>query len=116
MSKDPVYPMKSPVPAAPPVAAATYTSQPIRAEIAATIAKLKPGDRIKIRQLVRVGLRSWPAEVIGVFRHADSLATGLATDRLAVDDIIVPIVHFTKDNQEMSSIAVDEHTRIEIVP
>ena len=51
----------------------------------------------------------------GVFRHVDSLATGLATDRLAVDDIIVPIVHFTKDNQEMSSIAVDEHTKIEIV-
>jgi hypothetical protein len=113
MSKDPVYPMKSPTPA--PAVAATYSSLPIRPEIAATIAKLKPGDRIKIRQLVRVGLKSWPAEVVGVFRHVDSLATGLATDRLAVDDIIVPIVHFTKDNQEMSSIAVDEHTRIEIV-
>jgi hypothetical protein len=115
MSKDPVYPMKSPTPTPPPAAAATYASQPMRAEIAATIAKLKPGDRIKIRQLVRVGLKSWPAEVTGVFRHTDSLATGLATDRLAIDDIIVPIVHFTKDNQEMSSIAVDEHTKIEIV-
>ena len=113
MSKDPVYPMKSPTPT--PAAPATYTSQPIRAEIAATIAKLKPGDRIKIRQLLRVGLKTWPAEVTGVFRHADSLATGLATDRLAIDDVVVSIVHFTKDNKEMSSIAVDEHTRIEIV-
>jgi hypothetical protein len=31
------------------------------------------------------------------------------------DDIIVPIVHFTKDNQEMSSVALDEHTKIEVV-
>jgi hypothetical protein len=118
MSNDPVYPMKTPAPAAPAAPAAdalTYTSQPMRSEIAAVIAKLKPGDRIKIRQLVRVGLKSWPAEVVGTFRHADSLATGLATDRLAVDDIIVPIVHFTKDNKEMSSITVDEHTKIEIV-
>ncbi len=112
MSKDPIYPMKAPAPAADAI---SYTSQPMRSEVAAVIARLKPGDRIKIRQLVRVGLKSWPAEVVGTFRHADSLATGLATERLAVDDIIVPLVHFTKDNKEMSSIAVDEHTKIEIV-
>ena len=28
------------------------------------------------------------------------------------DDIIVPVVHCTKDNKEMSSVALDEHTRI----
>jgi hypothetical protein len=93
----------------------TYASRPIRPEVAAVLEKLKAGDRIRIRQLVRVGLKTWPAEVTGTFRHLDSLATGLATDRVPVDDIIVPIVHFTKDNKEMSSIAVDEHTKIEIV-
>jgi hypothetical protein len=115
MSKDPVYPMKSPTPASVPAPAVTYSSQPMRPEIAQTLAKLKPGDRIKIRQLIRVGLKSWPAEITATFRHVDSLATGLATDRVPSDDIIVPIVHFTKDNKEMSSIAVDEHTKIEIV-
>ena len=93
----------------------TYASRPVRPEIAVVLARLKAGDRIKIRQLVRVGQKTWPAEIAGVFRHLDSLATGLATDRVPADDIIVPIVHFTKDNKEMSSIAVDEHTRIEIV-
>ncbi|MBX9677898.1 MAG: hypothetical protein K2X38_03975 [Gemmataceae bacterium] len=92
-----------------------YTSRPIRPDLLATIEKLKPGDRIRITQTVRVGFRSWPAAVTGVFRHVDSMATGLATDRVAEDDIIVPILHFTKDNKEMSSVALDEQTTVEIV-
>ena len=91
-----------------------YASRPIRPDVAQVLERIKPGDRIKIKTIVRVGLKSWPVEVSGVFRHVDSLATGLATQRLPEDDIIVPIVHFTKDNKEMSSIAIDEHTRLEI--
>ena len=94
---------------------AIYSSRPIRPDVAAVLDKLKAGDRIKIKTIVRVGLKSWPVEVVGAFRHVDSLATGLATDRVSDDDVIVPIVHFTKDNKEMSSVALDEHTRIEIV-
>jgi hypothetical protein len=92
-----------------------YASRPVRADVAAVLDKLKAGDRIKIKTIVRVGMKSWPVEVIGAFRHADSLATGLSTDRVPDDDIIVPLVHFTKDNKEMSSVALDEHTSIEIV-
>lgn len=92
-----------------------YSSRPIRPDVAAVLDKLKAGDRIKIKTIVRVGMKSWPVEVVGAFRHVDSLATGLATDRISDDDIIVPLVHFTKDNKEMSSVALDEHTRIEIV-
>ena len=104
MSKEPVYPLASkPIDALEP----TYASRPMRAEVAAVLLRLKAGDRIRIRQLVRVGSKTWPAEITGVFRHVDSLATGLATHRLPSDDIIVPIVHFTKDNKEMSSIAVE---------
>jgi hypothetical protein len=43
------------------------------------------------------------------------LATGLSTDRVPEDDIIVPTVHFTKDNGELSSITLDEHSRIEVL-
>ena len=92
----------------------TYSSRPIRPDLAAVIDGLKPGQRIRIKHILRVGLKSWPVEIVGVFRHIDSLATGLSTDRLPQDDIIVPIVHFTKDNKEMSSVALDEHTRIEL--
>ncbi len=92
------------------------TSRPIPADLLATLEQLKPGQRVRITQIVKVGsTKTWPLVVEGVFRHVDSLATGLATDRLKEDDIVIPVVHFTKDNQEMSSIAVDERTKIELV-
>ena len=77
---------------------------------------VKPGERIRITQTVRVGsTATWTAPVEGKFRHVNYLATGLATDRVPEDDIVVVAVHFTKDNGELSSVTVDEHTRIELV-
>jgi len=93
-----------------------YASRLIRPELQAILDKLQPGTKMRITQFLRVGLQSWTAVVTGTFRHLDSLATGLATQRLPQDDIIVPIVHFTKDpHGELSSVALDEHTRIEIL-
>ncbi len=92
-----------------------YSTRPVNPTLIPVLEKLKPGQRIRITHLVRVGSRSWPVVITGTFRAFNSLATGLSTDRLPQDDIIVPVVHFTKDNQEHSSVALDEHTRIEIL-
>jgi hypothetical protein len=92
------------------------TSRPIPPEVMAKLNELKAGQRIRITQTVKVGsTKTWQLVVEGTFRHADSLATGLATDRLREDDIVIPVIHFTKDNKEMSSITVDERTKIESV-
>jgi hypothetical protein len=78
------------------------------------LAQLKPGDRIRVTQTVRISsTRSWTTTVEGTFRSLHSLVTGLATHRAPEDDIIVPTVHFTKDNGELSSVALDDQTRIE---
>jgi hypothetical protein len=93
-----------------------YTSRPIPHDVLAKLDQLKPGQRVRITQIVKVGsTKTWPLVVEGVFRHVDSLATGLATDRLKEDDIVIPVIHFTKDNKEMSSIAVDERTKIDVI-
>jgi hypothetical protein len=76
--------------------------------------RLKPGQRVAITQLVRVGNRSWTARVIGTVREVTVLATGLATER-GQDQIVVTTVHFTKDNHELSSVVVDENTKIELL-
>jgi hypothetical protein len=76
---------------------------------------LKPGQRLRITQTVRVGLHSWPATVTGTFRKVDYLVTGLATDRLPEDAIVVVSLHFTKENGELSSVTLDEHSRIEVL-
>ncbi len=94
-----------------------FVSRKVQPALQAVLDKLEPGTKIRITQTLRVGLQSWPAVVTGTFRHYDSLATGLATQRLPQDDIIIPIVHFTKDpHGELSSVALDEQTQIEIVP
>jgi hypothetical protein len=93
-----------------------YSTRPIPPDLLSKLQELKPGQRLRITQTVKIGsTKTWQLTVEGTFRHVDSLATGLATHRYQPDDIVVPVVHFTKDNQEMSSITVDEHTRIEIV-
>ena len=93
----------------------TYATRPLPPALVDVLRRLQPGQRVRITQTVRVGFKSWPAVVEGTFRHVDSLATGLATHRVPADDIIVPLIHFTKDTGELSSVAVDEQTRVEVV-
>ncbi len=82
--------------------------------ISATLRSLSEGQRIRVVQKIRVGSSAtWLAPVEGKFRHFDFLSTGIATDRIPEDDIVVVCVHFTKDNGELSSFTIDEHTTIE---
>ena len=93
------------------------STRPIRAELVNLLQSLKPGEKIRIRQLVRINCRrSWPTQdIIGAFRGVNFLATGISTDRVPADDIVVVTVHFTKENGELSSITLDSHTVIERV-
>ncbi|HYH67787.1 MAG TPA: hypothetical protein VD866_24030 [Urbifossiella sp.] len=73
---------------------------------------LKPGDRVRVEQTVRVGARVWPAVAEGEFRGLAYLATGVTTERVKDDDLVVPVVRFTKPNGELTSIALDERTKV----
>lgn len=73
---------------------------------------LKPGDRIHIVQTVRVGAKKWEATTDGVFRGIAYLETGITTERVKEDDLVVPVVRFTKPNGELSSVTLDENTRV----
>lgn len=90
------------------------STRPIRSALANVVKNLKPGQRIRITQTVRMNCRrSWKTTVEGKFRDVNYLATGLATQRVPEDDIVVVTVHFTKDNGELSSVALDESSEIE---
>lgn len=80
--------------------------------LAALLQSLKPGDSIRLTQTIRVGARQWEATTDGTFRAIASLQTGITTDRVKEDDLVVPLVRFTKPNGELSSIALDEHTKL----
>lgn len=76
---------------------------------------LKPGQKIQIIQTVRVGKKKWTTTTTGAFREINYLATGITTDRVPEDNIVVPMVHFTKENGELSSVAIDEYSAVRVV-
>ena len=83
-------------------------------EISNILNSLTKGQRIRVTLKLRVGsTATWMAPVEGIFRHFNFLSTGIATDRIPEDDIVVVCVHFTKDNGELSSFTIDDHTKIE---
>jgi hypothetical protein len=84
-------------------------------ELTALLQSLKPGQKIRITQTVRVGRKLWTTTVSGTFRDVNYLATGLSTHRVPEDDIVVATVHFTKDNGELSSITLDEQSKVEVI-
>jgi hypothetical protein len=87
----------------------------LSADQVAVLSSLEPGQRIRVVHTVRVGAKKWQTTVEGRFRELNYLATGVTTDRVPEDDIVVPVVHFGKDNGELSSIAVDENTLINVI-
>jgi hypothetical protein len=92
------------------------STRPVRARLTEVIRALKPGQRIRVTQRVRMNSRwGWDTTVEGTFRDVNYLVTGLATDRVPEDDIVVVSVHFAKDTGELSSVTLDDHSRIELV-
>jgi hypothetical protein len=99
----------------PPALDITSATRRVSPQLKEFLRTLQPGQRIRITQRVRVGGRQWTTTTEGTFRDLNYLVTGLATHRVPDDDIVAPLVHFTKDNGEMSSITLDEHSVVERV-
>ncbi len=92
------------------------STRPIRPELADLLKRLQPGQRIRITQIVAINTRRrWNTTVEGVFRGVNYLVTGLATERVPEDDIVVVTVHFTKDNGELSSVTLDDNSHVEVI-
>jgi hypothetical protein len=92
-------------------------TRPVPAELASLLKGLQPGQRIRLTQTVAINTRRrWNTTVEGVFRHVNFLATGIATERVPEDDIVVVSVHFTKDNGELSSITLDDSSQVVLLP
>lgn len=90
------------------------STRALNPEISKTLKSLKKGERIRVTLRLRVGSSAtWMAPIEGTFSHFNFLSTGIATDRIPEDDIVVVCVHFTKDNGELSSFTVDDNTKIE---
>lgn len=81
-----------------------------------TVEELRPGQRVRITQPVRIGRRKWPAVVEGTVRDLKVLVTGLTVERGKDDVVTAPTIHLIKDNGELTSVTVDEFTTVELLP
>ncbi len=74
------------------------------------------GVRLRVRQKVTVGLRSWHLEVSGVVREVRPIETGIHTDRVRKEDVWVESVLLEKADGELTRVTFDENTQIEVLP
>jgi hypothetical protein len=77
--------------------------------------QLVSGSRIRVRQTVTVGSRSWPLEVTGVVREIKPIVTGIHTDRVKKDDLWVESVLLEKADGELTQVTFDENTQVEVL-
>jgi hypothetical protein len=77
--------------------------------------RIRPGSRIRVKQRVTVGSRSWPIEVTGVVQEVKPVPTGIHTDRVPQDDLWVESVLLEKADGELSRVAFDENTEVEFL-
>ena len=78
-------------------------------------ADITPGSRIRVRQKVTVGVRSWPLEVSGIVREVKPITTGIHTDRVGLQDVWVESVLLEKPDGELTRVTFDENTQIEVL-
>ena len=68
----------------------TSTTRRLSQQQVDVLKSLTSGQRIRVVQTVRVGAKKWHPIVEGVFREINYLATGVTTDRVPEDDVVVP--------------------------
>jgi len=76
---------------------------------------LRPGDRVKITQRIKVGLTIWTTTVTGTVERTERRREGLDVKRNFDDKAFADLIILKKDGPagEETTIAMDEFTRIE---
>jgi hypothetical protein len=77
--------------------------------------QLKPGDRVKITQRVKVGMKVWTTTVTGTVERTERRREGLNVLRNFDDKAFADLIVLRKDGSaaEETTVALDEYTRIE---
>ncbi len=76
---------------------------------------LRTGDRVKITQRIKVGLKIWQTNVTGTVERTERRRNGLAVKRNFDDKAFTDLIILKKDGEagEETTIAMDEYTHIE---
>ncbi|MBW3595838.1 MAG: hypothetical protein KY475_01030 [Planctomycetes bacterium] len=80
-----------------------------------TCARLKPGDRIEVRHLVRVGFRSWTTVTRGEVVSKDRRRHSLHFRRNFDDKVFSDMIVLRRDDGELTTITIDEFSEVRVL-
>ena len=82
------------------------------AEMRYVVAHLQPGDRIEVDHEVKVGLTRWHTQTVGTVVRTDRLRHSLHFNRNFDDKVFSDIIVLKRDDGELTTVTVDEFTRV----
>ena len=75
--------------------------------------ELKPGDRIEVTHEVKVGSsKTWTTKTVGTVLHTERRRQGLHFRRNPDDKVFADLIVLKRDDDEETTIAMDEFTEI----
>lgn len=75
--------------------------------------QLEPGDRVKVTQRVKVGMKAWSTTVTGTVERTERRRNGLHVARSADDKAFTDMILLRKDGGDQTTVAMDEFTHVE---
>ena len=75
--------------------------------------QLKPGDRVKVTQRVKVGLKAWSTSVSGTVERTERRRNGLHVKRSGDDKAYCDVILLRKEGGDETTVALDEFTHVE---
>jgi hypothetical protein len=73
-----------------------------------TFSQLRPGDRIEMRQEVKVGFDCWQTTVTGTVVSTERRRHGLHMQRNPDDKVFSDFILLRRDDGELTTVAIDE--------
>lgn len=78
---------------------------------------IRPGDRLRITQRVKVGLKIWSTEFVGTVKNTERRRTGLHVQRNFDDKVYADVILLARDVGQgvegETTVVLDEFTRLE---
>ena len=81
----------------------------------AEINRLKAGDRVEIDHEVKVGLRVWHTTIVGRVERVERRRHGLHHRRNIDDKVFSDLVILRLDDGSLTTLTIDEFTRLRVV-
>lgn len=76
-------------------------------------ATLQPGDRIRLRHEVKVGLRTWEQTTEGTVVRTERRRHGLHEKRNPDDKVYSDLIVLQRDNGELTTVTLDPFSQLE---